>query len=49
MKGEKLTKAEEWMTRAIDQEEKGKMSMMQRCLDMAVEVEKDGLDAGESW
>ena len=49
MKGEKLTKAEEWMDRAIRMEEEGKYSMMDKCLNKAVETEKEGLLAGESY
>jgi hypothetical protein len=48
-KGEKLNKAEEWMDRAITQEEKGNQSMMTRCIDKAIELEKEGLAAGESY
>ena len=49
MKGENLKKAEKWMERAIDQEEKGKTNMMNNCLKKAVDYEAKGLAAGESW
>jgi len=44
----KLQQADEWMDRAILQEEKGNNSMRDRCLEKAVKLEAEGLAAGET-
>lgn len=49
MKGENLTKAEEWFNRAIKKEEEKNDTMMEKCLDQAIKLEKKGIEAGESW
>lgn len=47
--GEKLNKALEWFDRAVGLEEKGNHNMVIKCLDTMVKIEKEGLEAGESW
>jgi hypothetical protein len=47
--GAKLTKAAEWMEKALKMEAEQKPSMMLKALDMAVKLEKEGIAEGESW
>jgi len=49
MQGDKLKKAAEWFERALRMEEEGKTSMMEKCLNRAIEFENEGIKAGESW
>ena len=49
MQGDKLTKAMEWFERAVKKEEEGKHDMMEKCLSMAIKLEKEGIELGESW
>lgn len=49
MKGEKLNRALEWFERAVQKEKDGNASMMEKCLDQAIKLEKEGIAAGESW
>lgn len=49
MMGEKLTKALDWFEKAVKMESEGKFTMMERALDKAIQLEKDGLAAGESY
>ena len=49
MVGEKLKKAEEWILKAIKMEEEKKFSMMEKALAKAIELEQEGIAAGESW
>ena len=47
--GEKLTKALEWCDKGINLEKAGKDSLRDRCMNKMVELEAEGLAAGESW
>jgi hypothetical protein len=49
MIGENLKKAEEWFDRAVGMEAKGNQTLTDKCLNSAIEHEKKGLSAGESW
>ena len=49
MKGEKLTKALEWFDRAVQKEADKNFTLMEKCLDQAIKLEKEGIAAGESW
>lgn len=47
--GEKLTKALEWFERAVTKEAEGNKTMMDKCLEKAIQLEREGIAAGESW
>lgn len=49
MQGALLTKAMDWFNRAVSMEDQGKIPMMDKCLDKALEFERQGIAAGESW
>jgi len=49
MVGENLKKALEWFERAVKKEEENNATMMNKCLEKAIEFEKAGIAAGESW
>lgn len=49
MIGENLKKAEEWFERAVKKEEENNKTMTDKCLEKAIQYEKDGIAAGESW
>lgn len=49
MVGEKLTKALEWFERAVKKEEEKNETLMNKCLEKAIQFEKEGIAAGESW
>lgn len=49
MPGEKLNKALEWFERAVKKEEEKNDMMMNKCLEQAIKLEKEGIAAGESW
>lgn len=49
MQGEKLNKALDWFNKAVKMEEEGKLTMMEKALERALLMEKEGLAAGESW
>jgi hypothetical protein len=49
MEGPILTKAMEWFDRAIKMDQEKKDTMRDKCLDKAIELEKEGLAKGESW
>lgn len=49
MVGEKLTKALEWFERAVTKEGEGNKTMTDKCLEKAIQLEKEGIAAGESW
>lgn len=51
MEGEILKKAMDWFNKAVtfDLQGKDKESLMNKCLDKAISLEKEGIAAGESW
>lgn len=49
MIGENLKKAAHFMDMAIRKEAEGAETMMNKCIDQALKLEKAGLAAGESW
>lgn len=49
MVGENLKKATEWFERAVKKEEEKNNSMMDKCLEKAIQFEAAGIAAGESW
>lgn len=49
MIGDNLKKAQEWFDRAVKKEEEKNVSMMEKCLEKALQFERDGIAAGESW
>lgn len=49
MQGEKLTKALDWFNKAVRMENEGKITMMEKAMERAILMEKEGLAAGESW
>lgn len=50
MVGENLTKASEWLEKALKMEEEKKSeSMVKKAMQKALELETAGLAAGETW
>jgi hypothetical protein len=49
MQGEKLTKALDWFSKAVKMEQENKPTMAEKAMDRAIAMEKEGLEAGESY
>lgn len=49
MIGENLKRAQEWFDKAITYDQAGNVALMEKCLNRAIQLEKEGIKAGESW
>jgi len=49
MIGEKLTNANKWFDMAVKKEQENNTTMMEKCLAKAIQLEAEGIAAGESW
>ena len=49
MQGEKLTSTLKWFNMAVKKEEERNFEMMNKCLTKAIQLEAEGIAAGESW
>ena len=49
MIGENLTNAKKWFDMAVKYDEQKNVSLYEKCLTKAIDYEKKGVEAGETW